>query len=199
MKKSPLHAKPTRISHPSAVKTNRQGGFSLVEVLVASFIVTITFLGLTSALLMALRNSDVSTNRATAHDIAVGYAEQLMAFRYDDLRVALKENSEITFRTSSLNPELLESGGTEESVVFGEPFRKKVVTRLSSNPEGESVTEMPMKFVITAKDLNTGSDPYRALEIKIDYSYLPPASNRRGEDEFLKDKVHFVKSPLNAI
>jgi len=67
-----------------AVKTERCGGFTLVEVIVASFLMVIGFMALSGLLLGMMRGADLSRRTMTASGLAQSKIEELMQAGFAD-------------------------------------------------------------------------------------------------------------------
>lgn len=180
-------------------KTSHQPGkrcaFSLVEVMVALFVFSLLALGVTAGVIQSLRLSDKSISRAMAHSIAVGYAEQIMATDYFPLLSNLTNGTPFVLYSIPLNSTGLESE-TEDIFTFGVEREKTIVMDVEVDNPTVASKNMQMKFTFTATNLNQGSKPYEALEVKISYAYLPSASRSSDESAWLKDEVHMVKSSV---
>ena len=172
---------------------------TLVEIMVATAIIGLTFIGITGGLLLSLRSSDLSIARTAAHDVAMGFAEQLMAREYVELRDALAAGTGFDIAITELDTTGTGVSFVDQPVSFGTEFGISVIREIESDGTNVSVTSMPMRFQIDAVDLNSGADARAALEITIRYSYLPPASRSQSPDGYREDYVHIVKSALTAI
>jgi prepilin-type N-terminal cleavage/methylation domain-containing protein len=166
-------------------------GFTLVEVMIGLVLFSIMSLGLTASLIQSLKISDQVLSRSTANSVALGYAEQLMANSYTDLKEALLLGTEFTLVTASLG----DSSGSavEEAFSFGVEKEQSIV--MDIDRETDAVTRtMPMRFTIEALNLNTGADALSALEITINYSYIRSALSQSADATWSTGTVHIVKS-----
>lgn len=178
-----------RRPHFGGSVVSMRSGFTLVETMIALFLFSMMALGLTAALIMSLKTSDRVVCRSTAHSIALGYAEQIMANSYKYLKESLSLGSAFTLYSTSLGA----TEASQESFTFGVEHEQLIVLDIDRET-GEATRSMPMRFTIDATSLNSGADPVSALEISINYSYMMTAGNASDESSWKDGSVHIVKS-----
>jgi prepilin-type N-terminal cleavage/methylation domain-containing protein len=168
-----------------------QRGFTLVEVLIALVVFSVMSLGLTASLIQSLKISDQVLSRSTAHSVALGYAEQLMAHSYTELKEALALNTEFTLVSTSLGSS--SEDVVEQTFTFGVE-QEQLITLDIDRETQEATQTMPMRFTINALNLNTGSQALSALEITINYSYRRAGFSPSDDIAWRDDTVRVVKS-----
>lgn len=173
-------------------------GFSLAEVMIGMFVFSLLTLGLTKALIFSLNQSDAIIRKSVAHNIAYGYAEQMMALQFDVVEAALNGNDSIILKTSMLKA-LNGNLQLDDAISFGVQFEKNIIMDVTTEgtDEGDPKVVMPMRFTADVVDLNTGANPLEAVQITLNYSYL--LQNRDADDDsaWINDAVHFVKSSIS--
>jgi prepilin-type N-terminal cleavage/methylation domain-containing protein len=166
-------------------------GFTLVEVMIGLILFSIMSLGLTASLIQSLKISDQVLSRSTANSVALGYAEQLMANSYTDLKEALLLGTEFSLVSASLG----DSSGSAVEEVFSFGVEKEQSIVMDIDRESGAVTRtMPMRFTIEALNLNTGADALSALEITINYSYIRSALSQSADATWSTGTINIVKS-----
>jgi prepilin-type N-terminal cleavage/methylation domain-containing protein len=176
---------------PRFVRASVRSGFTLVETIFAIVIFSMMSLGLTSSLIQSLKMSDRVVCKSTAHNIALGYAEQIMAYSYDELKEALLLSEPFTLYSTSLGGSNVVA--VEDLFTFGVENEKLIIMDINRDTQAATKT-MPMRFTMDAVNLNTGSDPMRALQITINYSYLNTSADADKESSWQHGVVHVVKS-----
>ncbi|CAA6677119.1 MULTISPECIES: prepilin-type N-terminal cleavage/methylation domain-containing protein [unclassified Lentimonas] len=169
-------------------------GFTLVEVMFAVVVFSMMSLGLTAALIQSLKISDSVISKSTAHSIALGYAEQIMAYSYDTLNEALEDSDTFSLYSTSLGDSNVVT--IEDSFAFGVENESLIVMDVDRDSLAATKT-MPMRFTIDAESLNSGSNALRALEVTINYSYSPTAADHSSEAAWLSGQICIVKSLVN--
>ncbi|WP_309398866.1 type IV pilus modification PilV family protein [Cerasicoccus maritimus] len=173
-----------------------RSGMSLVEVLVATVLFGILAMATGGSVLMSRRMAETNLYSVTAHDIAQGYAEQIMAMDFDGDIAASVINNSLPLTLKSVTPSLTnESSTVDDYLYFGGDTtnEKMIMIDLKGDGDEQRQVEMPMRFTLQANDLNTGSNPYQAYEIRIDYEYQTPAG--RGQ-RWVSGSVCLVKSVI---
>ncbi len=169
---------------------------TLVEVLVASVLFGILALVTTNSVLMSRRMAEGNIYMVTAHDIAQGYAEQIMTLDYDeDIKPSVKNNS-VPLTLKAVTPSLENNSNTvDDELYFGATnvVEKSIVIDLRGDGEEIQQVTMPMRIQLSANDLNSGSKPYQAYEIRIDYEYQAPSGQGK---RWKSGSVCFVKSVI---
>ncbi|HBR94818.1 MAG TPA: hypothetical protein DEA90_11710 [Opitutae bacterium] len=170
---------------------SRRAGLTLVEVIVGLFLFSLTSLGLTASLIQSLKVSDQVLSRSTAHSIALGYSEQLMAYSYNELRDALSLGTGFTLVATSLGDSTVST--VEQTFVFGQQQQQLIVMDIDRESQ-EPIRSMPTRLTINATSLNSGGTPLSALEITIDYSYLRSGVSESNDAAWGTGSVKAVKS-----
>ncbi|WPJ98166.1 prepilin-type N-terminal cleavage/methylation domain-containing protein [Coraliomargarita algicola] len=168
-----------------------RAGFTLVEVMVGLFLFSVMSLGLAASMIQSLKISDHVLSRSTAHSIALGYAEQIMAHSYYELKEDLSLGTEFKLVAASLGTS--GSGAEEQSFKFGVE-REQIIVMDIDRESREATRVMPMRFTINGTSLSSGSAPLSALEIVIDYSYLKSGGDESDDGSWANDSVRVVKS-----
>jgi Tfp pilus assembly protein PilV len=173
-------------------------GFSLAEVMIGMFVFSLLTLGLTKALIFSLNQSDAIIRKSVAHNIAYGYAEQMMALQFDVVEAALNGNDSIILKTSMLKA-LNGNLQLDDAISFGVQFEKNIIMDVTTEgtDEGDPKVVMPMRFTADAVDLNTGANPLEAVQITLNYSYLLQKRDADDDSAWINDAVHFVKSSIS--
>lgn len=181
---------------PLIDQRNNRHGFSLVEVIISMFVLTAVSGGIIAGMIKAIEFSDESINRTTAHSIAVGYGEQLMATEYETLLEAHQKRTELTLVSIPLL-EIESNADIETPFKFRKRFYQDIVMHIDPDDPTQARKVMPMRFTIWAYDLNQGNDPVYALTLKIDYEFLHSGKSKANKNNWIKDQVHLVKSSSN--
>ena len=173
-------------------------GFSLAEVMIGMFVFSLLTLGLTKALIFSLNQSDAIIRKSVAHNIAYGYAEQMMALQFDVVETALNGNDSIILKTSMLKA-LNGNLQLDDAISFGIQFEKNIIMDVTTEGTDEGVPKvvMPMRFTADVVDLNTGANPLEAVQITLNYSYLLQKRDADDDSAWINDAVHFVKSSIS--
>nr|WP_269539266.1 type II secretion system protein [Cerasicoccus sp. TK19100] len=171
-------------------------GMSLVEVLVATVLFGLLAMVTTNSVLMSRRLAETNIYMVTANDIAQGYAEQMMAMDFEvDIKKSV-EDHKVPLSLRAVTPSLANNSTTVDDLLyFGDDVTnsRDIVIDLRGEDGDLRQVVMPMRFTLSARDLNTGSKPYQAYEIRINYEYKTPAG--RGS-KWLDGSVCVVKSVI---
>ncbi len=167
--------------------------FSLVELIVAMVVFSIAALGLTKTVFQSRKMAEGSIYMTTAHGVAFGYAEQLMAMDFGDVMTCYND-PDVALEMRALSPSTKSSSvEVEDLLYFGAWTEKDIVVDIRQEGSTEKAIEMPMRFRIDGNYLNSGADPREAIEVTLSYSYKTPA---RRNDEWVQDDIRFVKSAV---
>ncbi|MFT4901800.1 MAG: hypothetical protein ACI81V_001077 [Lentimonas sp.] len=174
---------------------SKKNAFTLVDAMLALVILGVASMGLSQTLTQSLKSSDRVICRSVAHNIAVGYAEQIMANDYTSLRTALLNGSAFTLKSVSLASDA-EYVEMDDVFYFEVRSEKEIVMDVDSGNSNAPKRFMSMRFTFNANDMESGADHIKALEMTLDYSYLPTARQASNEDSWIEDTVYFVKSSI---
>jgi len=127
---------------PSPGKTmDRQSGFTLIEVLIAVFILTIGLLGLASMQMSSIRGNQFSGSVTTGLCLAEDRMEELMRRGYTDAFLAdLKDRPLDTIIASDVDHEDLPTIDATGQTVAGGPYRRVWNVDDSAAPDIKTVT-----------------------------------------------------------
>ncbi|WOO39940.1 prepilin-type N-terminal cleavage/methylation domain-containing protein [Rubellicoccus peritrichatus] len=170
-----------------------KSGFSLVEIMIAMSLLGIVALGLGKAMIQSRKMAESSIYATTAHGVAYGYAEQIMALDYVDFESSVKDNA-VPVTLKAISPSST-SGSVEidDPLYIGVWTDKDIVIDVKGEGTEERSIVMPMKFSLSATSLNSGVNPRDAYEIKLAYQFKSPS---RRDDSWLSDTINFVKSSV---
>ena len=174
-----------------SAKPREPTGFSLVEVIVALAVFSMMSLGFTASLIRSLKLSDLVLSRSSAHSIALGYSEQIMAHSYDEMSQALGGDGRFTLYSTSLGSSNV--AAIADVFTFGVESEKLIILDIDRQSQLATRT-MPIRFTFNAQSLYVGADSHRALEISINYRYLPSGADKSNDDVWKEETVHLVKS-----
>lgn len=188
---------PQQISGPDRRRGFKmRRGMSLVEVLVATVLFGLLAMVTTNSVLMSRRLAETNIYMVTANDIAQGYAEQMMAMDFEvDIKKSVEDNK-VPLSLRAVTPSLANNSTTVDDLLyFGDDVTnsRDIVIDLRGEDGDLRQVVMPMRFKLTARDLNTGSKPYQAYEIRINYEYKTPAGR---SSKWLDGSVCVVKSVI---
>jgi len=164
--------------------------------MIAMTVFAIASLSITAALLYAHRSSITAVYETTAHSVAQGYVEQIMALEFEVLYEAYEGRNEtpptpLVLKALSPSQNAASSVEMDDLVDFsGDEIIKNVIIDLKEENGVIREVIMEMKIKMTGNDLTTASSPLAALEIKIDYEYQVPV--KRGG--WSSNQICFVKS-----
>lgn len=133
--------------------------------------------GVFSSVRLSVLISESTIYQMTASTIAQGYLEQIKGLPYEEVLLASQDPLNYSLETKSptydvdLNATVLDTPISLDS--SQQPISRDIMIDVR-NSDVASVIKMPMKFLITIDDKNSGTDPINALEIKILYSYQLP-------------------------
>lgn len=152
----------------------------------------------TGTLVYGYRNSVNAVYESTAHAVAQGYVEQIMAVDFDVIYEAYEGRdddppAELILKALSPSQVAASSVELDDPLDFSGTARvKNVVIDLRDDGHG-GVREvlMPMRVRLTANDLTASASPLSALEITLEYEFLSPVT--RGQS-WSHDQLSFVKS-----
>lgn len=182
------------INHRHASIKERQYAFSLVEVIVAMAVFSIAALGLAKTVFQSRAMAEGSIYMTTAHGVAYGYAEQLMAMDFADVMTSYND-PDIPLEMRALSPSSKSSSvEIDDPLYFNVWTDKDIVVDIREEGTSEIAIEMPMRFRVKATYLDSGSDPRKAFELTLSYAYKSPS--RRGDNDWVMDDIRFVKSAV---
>lgn len=184
----------------------RRAGFSLVEVMVAMAIFGIAAAGLTALIQFAYRSATHAVYQTTAHAVAQGYVEQIMAHDFQTVKGAYDNRSNTPPQPLVLRA--LSPSTTTGSAEMNDPLNfsgnvveKDIVVDLRENDSGDPTPViMKMEVWMTATERRItrdgawedgNDDLVRALEITINYRFQRPLN--RG---WSTERISFVKSDV---
>jgi hypothetical protein len=157
-------------------------------------------LAVTGALVYSYRSSVNAVYESTAHAVAQGYVEQIMALDFQVIYTAYEGRNDIPpaeLILKALSPSQIASSSVEldDPLDFsGSPRTKNVVIDLRDDGAGGNrEVIMPMRVRLVANDLTTAASPLSALEITLEYEFLSPVT--RGQS-WSGDRLSFVKSDV---
>jgi prepilin-type N-terminal cleavage/methylation domain-containing protein len=177
-----------------------RSGFSLLEVIVAMGVFAFSAVAVSGLLLYGYRSSVNAVYESTAHAVAQGYVEQIMALDFDRV-YAVYEGRNATepsvLPLKALSPSQTPGASLEldDPLDFsGLPTLKNVVVDLRDDGAGGfREVVMAMRVTLVASDLTQAANPLSALEITLEYEFLAPLS--RGA-QWSRDRLCFVKSDV---
>ena len=171
----------------------KSSGYSLVEVLIAMAIFSISGLGLSKTIMLTRKMSESSIYQTTAHGVAFGYCEQIMAMPLEEILLSVN-TPKTPLSMYAISPSSRSSSQEIEDLLFIDSWEPKdIVIDLRNDGNSERSITMPMRFKIETNNLNSGKDPRDAIEIRLSYSYKSPA---RRSDTWISDNLSFVKSSV---
>jgi prepilin-type N-terminal cleavage/methylation domain-containing protein len=161
--------------YKSHAKT-RQRGFTLVEMMVGLALLGVFMSGIFGSVRLSTILAETTIYDSTAVGVAQGYLEQIKSLPYEDLLLAVQDPA--TFQLETISPSY---SASQQVTVFDEPLsidaasqpNERTVT-IDIRKHTGTVIQMPMRLWVTVDDLNVGSSPIHALEIKIRYAYQLP-------------------------
>ena len=170
-----------------------RSGFSLVEVMIAMAVFSVAALGLSKTVMLTRKMSEFSIYQTTAHGVAFGYAEQMMAMSLEEILIS-REDTSIALAMSAISPSSQSLSQEIDDFLYVDAWESKdIVIDIRDEEESERSITMPMRFRVEANYLNSGSDPRDAVEVTLSYSYQSPV---RASDEWIDDSLRFVKSSV---
>lgn len=179
---------------------NTLSGFSVAEVMFAMTIFAIGALGTTMLLLHSYRSSNNAVYSTTAHSVAQGYVEQIMALDYATVMTAYRGRNDpnpAVLNLKALSPSVSGAASIEmrDPLDFsGSWIEKEIVVDIRSDSSGSTnVVSMPMRITLKGRDLTTAPSPLIALEVSLDYEYWSPSVR---EGKWVSGKIAFVKSTV---
>lgn len=127
------------------VRQNQQSGFTLVELLIALFIVSISFLAVLPLLIGSMDLTKSTDSGIKAKEMAVQKIEELMAMpkNYFDDDLKLLTNSNFTSATEYFD-------GQFQPITVAEQQNKAVFTRQFNVQKVTGVTTEPVPVVLTS-------------------------------------------------
>lgn len=172
---------------------NPEFGFSLVEVMIAMTLFGVVSLGMAKAMIQSRKMAESSIYMTTAHGIAYGYAEQIMAMDFIDFETSVNDPA-IDVTLKAISP-----SSSTGSIEINDPLHigswtdKSIVIDIRGEGTAERAIVMPMRFMLTATSLDSGTNPRDAYEIKLTYQFKSPS---RVKSKWLSDSINFVKSSV---
>lgn len=161
--------------------------------------------GITGLVQYLYRSSTFAVYETTAHAVAQGYVEQIMALEFMTIKMAYDGRNETppdTLALRALSPSVDRNGSAEmnDPIDFsGNPLAKEIVVDLRENGTGEPTPViMDMEVWATATERNVNrwgqwedTGLVRAFEITINYRFRRPLG--RG---WSTGRISFVKSDV---
>ncbi len=168
-------------------------GYSLIETIVGLAILGIFMSGVLASVGLSRRVSETTIYEAAAMTAAQGYLEQIKSMEYNEVLLAHDDPSGTPLKT--IKPDYVASDSAvimTDDLYLNIANSRNIVIDVMDAGEG-TVTKltMPMTFTPTVNDLNTGSNPTEALEVKIAYSYETPST---AGGTWLNDQVQIIKA-----
>lgn len=181
----------------SGKKWSSTSGMSLVEVMISMVILSMFAATILASILLGRRLAEANIYENTALTVTQGYLEQIKSMEYKDVLASYDDNT-IPLPTRSVSSIL--SG---ETIEIDDPIyvnsqknhadnTKEVLIDIR-NLDTDHPSQITMDYEIspTVTNLDTGSNPKKALEVVLDYKYLSP---EKGAPEWKSGSVRFVKS-----
>jgi prepilin-type N-terminal cleavage/methylation domain-containing protein len=181
--------------HTPAGRLSLRQAFSLVEVIIALSIFSLMMLGFLSGTVLTRRIAESNIYTNTAMTVAQGYMEQIKSIEYHRVLNALNDPENVPIPTKGISA----LGGSfsefDDPLYFDEVNEKDIVVDIIPDEDGSLIDGEPltmdMRITLTGNNLNTGSNPVRAIEIVLEYEYLTPETI---EPSWRSGSIRFVKS-----
>lgn len=174
--------------------TTNNHGFSLVEVMIAMAVFSITAGGLASSALLTSRIAHSNIYRNTAFTVAQGYAEQIKSIQYMTIEKALIDPETYSIPTKGLTQDATGSMEFNDPLIFGERIGKEVVIDIEEVADGSYRPKKMMMWITTnGRNLITESDEAKAIEITLSFDWT---SANFGKEETQHDSIRIVKTDI---
>lgn len=147
---------------------SRVSGFSLVEILISMFVLTVLALATTKTLIVSKYTAEDSLYEATALNLGLSIIEQMKSASY-----VVLENPPLSGGAPSFR--MLVENGAEEILILDEAnlLQVPIVTEAS----GDQTKRLPTTVIPSITDMTDGS----GLWLEVRYSFEHPRSGRVRE------------------
>lgn len=149
------------------MRTRYRHGFTLTEIIISLFILTMMGLSFVATAIQARKLSEAAVYHATALSAAQGYMEQIMSMEYQYLL-----NAYYAPGAAPLPTQL--DQGTDDDLYLNVVNTKEVVVDVDAN--GNTSKTLEIKFTPRLNNLS-GSLSYDAMEITLEYEWMAPGTN----------------------
>jgi type II secretory pathway pseudopilin PulG len=169
------------MQYPAIHNRSIARSFSLVEMVIAMFLLTILMAGVFSSMGMSARAAETSIFQSAAFSAAQGYLEQIKALPYGEILSALRTPAVSSLQLVSP----VYNAGTNTTTINPDPFNllpaAQPVARnimIDRRADGTGpVIMMPIRFWVTINDMSiAATNPVQALEIIVRYEYENPVA-----------------------
>ncbi len=150
----------------------RKNAFSLVEMMVSLTILASLALALGLGIITARQMSESAVYQGLALSVATGYLEQIKVLDYAALEAACADPNDNPLQT-------MQDNNTADPLTAGMENTKYVT--LDVDEDGDATVKMKMKITPLLTNLNSGTNPLRAIDIKILYDWKVPGCRIRQE------------------
>lgn len=170
---------------------NRKSAFTLVEVMVASVILTITGIGVLTGLLQARKMTEGSIYVATATTVAQGYIEQIKNMEFN-----LLDGSTIPELMSQGTPDFLNISPLPSDPEAGDSSSDLVNTRsidINNTPDNAQ-DDLDIEFVVYVEDITDEANGVgEARRIILRWGYI---DNTTGSDVPIGNTLYSIRSRI---
>jgi prepilin-type N-terminal cleavage/methylation domain-containing protein len=161
-------------------KRTPQGGFSLVEVMIAMGLLAMIALGISQNLILTRGIAETNMREATANAAVSGYLEQLKSITYGRILTSIRDT------TRPLPTKLSE--GQPDPLYLGQWMTKNIV--IDEDENGKVQQTMPLHVRVEIEDLSSSGNG-RALAIEFEYAWEDARTGAR-RDRSLRTIRSFV-------
>lgn len=174
--------------------TSKNDGFSLVEVMIAMTVFSITAAGIASSALLSGKIAYSNIYRNTAFTVAQGYGEQLKSIQYSTIESALRDPETYTIPTKGLSQTPTGSSQFDDPLVFGQRIEKEIVIDVEELDDGALQQKtMTMWITTSGRNLLTESEEVKAIEITLFFEWDTANFNGQNTQE---DSIRIVKTDV---
>lgn len=169
-------------------RRDARAGFSLVEVMVGTFVFSIIAAGIASSTSLCSRLAIANIYQNTATTVVQGYAEQIKSIRYEVIEDALADPSTHSIPTMSLSSTSGTLTEMNDPLIFGVRSEKNIVVDIEQLADGsERERIMEMWVTPTGTHLAGTGDNLDAIEITLYFEWmLSDKSITRSYDNTVK-------------
>jgi prepilin-type N-terminal cleavage/methylation domain-containing protein len=176
-------------------KHKQRSGFSLVEVMIATVILSFMAMTTIAAAMYSRLLSENIIYQNMALTATLGYAEQMRNMNYAELLASYRDPDNVPLPAVSASAVMIGSfTDLDDPIYVGNNVNNKQILIDIENLGLSNERQVLMNYDLTIEmaDLNTGLKPIQAFEIKLNYSWETPRAGgrttRSGSIKFVKAK-----------